>query len=107
MRSHAAPAFLWTGTRGLRRTAKDGSSALRRLRSDVSVDMLVTDVGLPVLFITGYAGNALEGQLAPGMQVIGKPSALNALAAKVRMMLEAPGLKAAGLEAAGLEAAGK
>jgi len=73
------------------------------------VDMLVTDVGLPggmngrqvadaaregrpglpALFITGYAGRALEGQLAPGMEVIGKPFALDALTAKVRAMLEA------------------
>ncbi len=89
--------------------AGDGSAALPLLRSEARVDLLVTDVGLPgglngrqiadaarerwpglsVLFITGYAGGALEGQLAPGMQVIGKPFALDALAAKVRMMLEA------------------
>ena len=91
--------------------AEDGPAALRMLRSGVRVDVLVTDVGLrgglngrqvadaarerrpglPVLFITGYAGGALEGQLAPGMQVIGKPFALDALAAKVRAMLEAAG----------------
>jgi len=29
--------------------------------------------GLPVLFITGHADGALDGQLAPGMEVIGKP----------------------------------
>ena len=89
--------------------AGDGSAAMPLLRSEARVDLLVTDVGLPgglngrqiadaarerrpglsVLFITGYAGGALEGQLAPGMQVIGKPFALDALAAKVRMMLEA------------------
>jgi len=45
--------------------------------------------GLPALFITGYEGSALEGQLAPGIEVIGKPFALNALAAKVGAMLEA------------------
>ncbi len=44
---------------------------------------------LPVLFITGYAGSALDGQLAPGMEMIGKPFALDVLAAKVRAMLEA------------------
>ncbi len=91
--------------------AGDGSAALPLLRSEVRVDLLVTDVGLPgglngrqiadaarerrpglpVLFITGYAGNALQGQLAPGMQVIGKPFALDALAAKVRTMLEGAG----------------
>ena len=89
--------------------AADGSAALRRLRANSRVDLLVTDVGLPgglngrqvadaarerrpglpVLFITGYAGDILEGQLAPGMAVIGKPFTLDALAVQVRAMLEA------------------
>ena len=87
--------------------AADGPSGLRLLLSGKRVDVLVTDVGLPglngrqladaarerrpglpVLFITGYAGHALEGQLAPGMQVIGKPFALDALTTKIRAMLE-------------------
>ena len=82
--------------------AEDGPAALRVLRSAARVDLPVTDVGLPggmngrqvadaarehqpalpVLFITGYAGMALEDQLAPGMVVIGKPFTLAALAAK-------------------------
>ena len=86
----------------------DGPAALRLLRSGARVDVLVMDVGLPkglngrqvadaarerrpglpILFITGYAGGALEGQLAPGMEVIGKPFALDDLAAKVRTMME-------------------
>jgi len=86
----------------------DGPTALRLLRAGKRVDVLVTDVGLPgglngrqiadaareyrpglpVLFITGYAGTALHGHLAPGMEVIGKPFALDALAAKVWSMLE-------------------
>ena len=85
----------------------DGSEALRLLRSGARVDVLVTDVGLPgglngrqvadaarerrpglpVLFITGYADGALDSQLAPSMQVIGKPFALNALASRVKAML--------------------
>ncbi len=89
--------------------APDGPEALGLLHSDVRVDVLVTDVGLPgglngrqvadaargrrpslpVLFITGFAGDALEGQLAPGMEIIGKPFALSALAAKVQAILEA------------------
>jgi len=89
--------------------AADGPAALQVLHSAVRVDLMVTDVGLPgglngrqvadaarerrpvlpVLFITGYAGHALEGQLAPGMEVIGKPFALDVLAARVRAMLEA------------------
>jgi CheY-like chemotaxis protein len=88
----------------------DGPTALDLLRSGVRVDLLVTDVGLPsglngrqvaeaaresrpdlpVLFITGYAGRALEGRLAAGMQLIGKPFSLDALAARVRSMLGAP-----------------
>jgi CheY-like chemotaxis protein len=86
----------------------DGAAALRLLRARARVDVLVTDVGLPgglngrqvadaarerrpglpVLFITGYADGALDSQLAPGMEVIGKPFALDALAARVRAMLE-------------------
>jgi PAS domain S-box-containing protein len=93
--------------------ATDGPEALGLLRSSRRVDMLVTDVGLPgglngrqvadaarerrpglpVLFITGFAGAVLDGQLAPGMEVIGKPFALNALAVKVRTMLEAEPVK--------------
>ncbi len=88
--------------------AANGPAALRLLRSGVRIDVLVTDVGLPgglngrqvadavrerrpgvpVLFITGYAGSALENELAPGMEVIGKPFALDALAARVRAILE-------------------
>ena len=86
----------------------DGAAALRLLRLGARTDVLVTDVGLPgglngrqvadaarerrpglpVLFITGYADGALDHQLAPGMEVIGKPFALDALAARVRAMLE-------------------
>ena len=91
--------------------AGDGAAALRVLQGSLGarVDVLVTDVGLPgglngrqvaemarerrpglpVLFITGYAGAALEGQLVPGMEVIGKPFALDALANRVRAMIEA------------------
>ena len=90
--------------------AGDGASGLRVLRSDVRVDLLVTDVGLPggmngrqladaaraarpglkVLFITGYAENAAIGAdvLEPGMQVMTKPFALEVLAGKIRAMIE-------------------
>jgi len=89
--------------------AGDGPAALRLLRPGRRVDLLVSDVGLPggmngrqvadtarerrpglpVLFITGYAGSAFDGRLAPGMEVITKPFALEALAARVQAMLEA------------------
>ena len=89
--------------------AADGPAALRVLHSGRPVDGLVTDVGLPggmngrqvanavrerlprlpALFITGYAGRVLQEQLAPGMDVIGKPFSLATLSAKVRAMLDA------------------
>ena len=88
--------------------AGEGATALQLLRTSGRVDVLVTDVGLPggmngrqvadaarerrpdlpVLFITGYAGSALDSRLAPGMELIGKPFALDALAARVRTMLK-------------------
>ena len=87
--------------------AADGASGLRVLESQARVDLLVTDVGLPngvngrqladaarlirpalkVLFITGYAGNAVLGTLHPGMQVMTKPFAMEALALRIRDML--------------------
>ncbi|WP_019905842.1 PAS domain-containing protein [Methylobacterium sp. 77] len=90
--------------------AADGASGLKVLQSDVRIDLLVTDVGLPggmngrqmaeaallsrpdlrVLFITGYAENAAlnHGHLAPGMQVMVKPFALEALATRIRGLIE-------------------
>jgi CheY-like chemotaxis protein len=90
--------------------AEDGSSGLKILRSNTRIDLLVTDVGLPggmngrqladaarslrsdlkVLFITGYAENAVtnHGHLKPGMQVMTKPFVLEALGTKIRAMIE-------------------
>ena len=90
--------------------AADGASGLKVLQSDVRIDLLVTDVGLPggmngrqmadaarvsrpglkVLFITGYAENAVlsHGHLDPGMQVLTKPFALEALATRIRGLIE-------------------
>ncbi len=88
--------------------AANGGAALQVLHSGLRIDLLLTAVGLaggmngrqvaeaargrepglPVLFITGYAGSALEAQLAPGMEMIGKPFALDALTARVRAMLD-------------------
>jgi len=92
--------------------AADGPAAVRILQSDVRIDLLVTDVGLPglngrqvadaarvsrpglrVLFITGYAHNAALANgtaLEPGMEIMTKPFALDALGAKIRDMIEAP-----------------
>lgn len=88
--------------------AKDGAEALQLMRSGTMLDLLVTDVGLPngmngrqvadaarghwpdlpVLFITGYAGSALDEQLAPGMEVIGKPFTLDSLTERMRALLD-------------------
>jgi signal transduction histidine kinase/CheY-like chemotaxis protein len=92
--------------------ARDGSSGLRVLRSDARVDLLVTDVGLPggmngrqmadvartsrpglkVLFITGYVENAAvgNGHLEPGMHVMTKPFALEALASRIKDLIAGP-----------------
>ena len=90
--------------------AADGASALKVLRSGKRVDLLITDVGLPgglngrqvadagrslrpnlkVLFITGYAENAVvgNGHLDQGMRVLTKPFAMDALATRIRNMIE-------------------
>ena len=90
--------------------AADAASGLKVLQSDVRIDLLVTDVGLPggmngrqvadaaralrpglkVLFITGYAENAAvgNGHLDPGMAVLTKPFAMDDLAAKIRGLIE-------------------
>ncbi len=89
--------------------AADGAAALRVLRSAVRIDLLVTDVGLPggmngrqvadaarvgrpglkVLFITGYAETAVlgHGHLDPGMHVLTKPFAMEALAGRIKKLI--------------------
>ncbi|MHC2109227.1 GAF domain-containing protein [Methylobacterium sp. CM6246] len=89
--------------------AGDSVAGLKALQSDVRIDLLVTDVGLPggmngrqmadagrerrpnlkVLFITGYAENAAvgNGHLAPGMQVLTKPFAMEALASRIKELI--------------------
>ena len=92
--------------------AADSQAGLRVLQSDVRIDLLVTDVGLPggmngrqmadagretrpdlkVLFITGYAENSVlnDGRLAPGMAVMTKPFAIDAMATRIREIITAP-----------------
>ena len=79
--------------------ASDGPRALQIIESRRPIDLLVTDVGLPastagslrtppVLMITGYAGRALDNaELAPGVEILRKPLALDDLAARVGVML--------------------
>jgi PAS domain S-box-containing protein len=89
--------------------AADSVSALKVLRSDVRIDLLVTDVGLPggmngrqmvdaaredrpglkVLFITGYAENAAIGRtpLERGMHVLTKPFPMDRLASRIKAII--------------------
>jgi PAS domain S-box-containing protein len=89
--------------------APDARLAIALLQSDQRIDLLVSDVVLPhingrklaeiarglrphlnVLFVTGYAENAtVRGDfLEPGMDMLTKPFALDALGAKVHAMIE-------------------
>jgi PAS domain S-box-containing protein len=89
--------------------ASDGPAGLRILESEAAIDLLISDVGLPggingrqladaaritrpelkVLFITGYAENAIigSGQLAPGMRVLTKPFVVETLANRIQDMI--------------------
>jgi len=90
--------------------APDGPAGLKVLDSNARIDLLITDVGLPggmngrqvadaarvkrrdlkVLFITGYAENAVIGQtrLANGMFVMTKPFQMDVLAHRIREIIE-------------------
>jgi PAS domain S-box-containing protein len=89
--------------------AGDGKTGLQILESKRKIDLLITDVGLPggmngrqladagtilrpdlkVLFITGYAENAVigDGHLKPGMHVLTKPFGMEALANRITSIL--------------------
>ena len=86
----------------------DSAAALRILQSSQRVDLLVSDIGLPglngrqladaarvtrprlkVLFVTGYAEDAAGSAfLEPGMEIVIKPFTMEALASKIREMIE-------------------
>ena len=90
--------------------APDGPTGLRLLESNARIDLLITDVGLPggmngrqvadaarksrprlkILFITGYAENAVigQGRLESGMFLLTKPFQVDVLAARVRDIIE-------------------
>ena len=89
--------------------AADGAAGQLVLQSDARIDLLVTDVGLPggmngrqvaeaarqvrpglkVLFITGYAENAVlsHGHLDAGMYILTKPFTVEALASRIRELI--------------------
>ncbi len=89
--------------------AADAQGGLKILETSARIDLLITDVGLPhgmngrqladaarqlrpdlkVLFITGYAENALlnHGHLERGMHAMTKPFTMEALARRLREMI--------------------
>jgi len=89
--------------------AASGEAGLEVLGSGQAIDLLVSDIGLPglngrlladaakqlhpeikVLLMTGYASGAslAGGSLAPGMELITKPFTVQALALRIREMIE-------------------
>ena len=86
----------------------DGQAALKVLQSEVTIDLMITDVGLPgglngrqladaaltlrpglkVLFITGYAESTLAvgGLSDPDMHILTKPFELLSLVEKIRLL---------------------
>jgi CheY-like chemotaxis protein len=91
--------------------AGDSAMGLELVQSDVRINLLVTDVGLPggmngrqmadagrvvrpglkVLFSTGYAEKAAvgNGHLTPGMAVLTKPFPVETMAARIRSKIQA------------------
>ena len=89
--------------------ASDGAGGLKILRSDVRIDLLVTDVGLPggmngrqladagrvlrpelkVLFITGYAEAAVldQGAFDEDMHIMTKPFSMDGLTSRIRELI--------------------
>ena len=89
--------------------ALDGPAGLKILEGGERIDLMVTDIGLPglngrqlaeaarasrpdlkILFMTGYAETAVlsGGFLKPGMEMITKPFAIDALAVRLRELIE-------------------
>ncbi|MGH6965214.1 MAG: response regulator [Phenylobacterium sp.] len=89
--------------------AADGQTGLQILQGRSTVDLLISDVGLPglngrqladaaraqrpdlpILFMTGYAENAAiaGGFLEPGMEMITKPFAVDVLVGRVASILK-------------------
>ena len=89
--------------------ASDGSAAVPILASDIAIDLMISDVGLPgmngrqladtarthrpdlpILFVTGYAENAAirSGFLGANMSMITKPFSLDDLGQKIGEILD-------------------
>ncbi len=100
----------WLRELGYQVVAAADAGAVRALDGGLAIDLLFTDVGLPggvngrqladevrrrwprakVLFTTGYARNAIihHGRLDPGVELILKPFTQEALAEKIREVLD-------------------
>jgi CheY-like chemotaxis protein len=92
--------------------AGDARAGLQIMLSNLRIDLLITDVGLPggmngrqfaeaarerrpdlkVLFVTGYAATAVmrHEHLEPGMHVLTKPFTLDSLANRITELSNAP-----------------
>jgi CheY-like chemotaxis protein len=90
--------------------ASDGQKAVPILSSDRPLHLMITDIGMPgmdgrkladiarqhrpglkILFVTGYAKHAVDRTfLGPGMDMATKPFSVDALALKIRALVEAP-----------------
>jgi CheY-like chemotaxis protein len=89
--------------------APDGNQAVRHLNSDIHIDLLLTDIGLPgpngvevaeqaratrqglpILFITGYEGPRAKpsGVVGGRTALISKPFDMERLASQIRTMLD-------------------
>jgi CheY-like chemotaxis protein len=110
VRRFSVDALLELGYRVLE--ADGAATALRLLDAHPEIVLLFTDIvmpdvngarlaeevrrrrpGLKILFTTGYTRNAVvhNGVLDAGVDLIGKPFTLDALAVKLRAVLETPG----------------
>jgi two-component system NtrC family sensor kinase len=91
-------------------SAPDGASALKLIEDAPSIDLLLTDVVLPggmngrqlsdevvkrrpaikILYMTGYTRNAIihHGRLDPNIDLLTKPFTADALARKIRRILD-------------------
>jgi PAS domain S-box-containing protein len=109
VRRFAADALIDLGYRVIE--TPNGAAALKELDANGEIALLLTDVGLPdgmngrqladaalarrpalkVLFMTGYARNAIvhHGRLDPGVEVVLKPFTQAELGNKVRQVLDA------------------
>jgi PAS domain S-box-containing protein len=89
--------------------ARNGEEAIAILKSGQSLDLMISDVGLPglngreiatiarkhrptlqILFMTGYAAGAVDRPsfLGPGMDMILKPFSIDAIAVRIRSIIE-------------------